>query len=47
MSEQDIRKLYHYLNEASTIAQQYPELDEIWGQIEDTIGKLDEQLENQ
>lgn len=46
MTEQDIRKLYNYLALASQTAQKYPELDLVWGQIEDTITLLDQQLES-
>jgi hypothetical protein len=45
MAPQDLHQLYNYLNKASSIAQQYPELDAIWGSIEDLIYQLNEQLQ--
>ena len=44
MAPQDLQQLYNYLNKASSIAERYPELEAIWGRIEDLIYQLDEQL---
>jgi hypothetical protein len=45
ITELDIRNIYNALEKASRIAQQYPELESIWNQIEDVIANLDCELE--